>query len=80
MRGSGARWGWGGEVLAAGRWRSPRAVGRGPSRPAPARTRFQPPQSFPGLSREFARELPGVADSRAPVSRFSAGEKRLPPT
>lgn len=29
-----------GEVLAAGRWRSPRALGRGPSRPAPARTRL----------------------------------------
>ena len=77
-RGAGARWA-GDEVPAAGRWRSPRLLGLAPLAPAPARTRFQPPGSFPGPSREFARELTGVAGSRAPVGRFFAGEKRRPP-
>lgn len=56
---------------------SPPWIRAGPSPLALARTRFHPPRSFPCRSGEFARELPGVAGSRAPLGSFFSGGKRL---
>lgn len=76
-RGAGACW-WG-EIPAAGRRRSPRTLGRGPSCLAPTRTRFQPPRSFPGLSREFCSVTAGSCRFPGPGRSFLAGESDYPP-